>query len=259
MMGISKLPGKLETPLIPKFLKCKECGLNMTSYRHKRVGNYYYKCNRCSHAVNADSTKRAWNPGLHEMFGELLDRFKMKPQLIPMLRDQVTLVLKESLDTFEEQRRDIDSQIKVKEQQLERMEHRYVIGELNESIWLKHSSIVKEEVDQLVEKAKALPSKKSNLAILDDRIIELLQNPRQCWESLGTKHKRRLQEVLFPEGLWYAPKTREYLTSNIHLLLEITGCFIETWTSEKNKTRRQNVFGSRVVAGAGLEPTTFGL
>ena len=50
-----------------------------------------------------------------------------------------------------------------------------------------------------------------------------------------------------PDGLHYSPKTKEYRTSNIHLLLEITGCFIETWTSEKNKTRRQNVFGSRVV------------
>ena len=34
--------------------------------------------------------------------------------------------------------------------------------------------------------------------------------------------------------------------------LEITGCLIDTWTSEKNKTRRQNVFGSRVVAGTGM-------
>lgn len=88
-----------------------------------------------------------------------------------MLKDQVTLVLKESLDTIEEQRRDIDAQIKIKEQQLERMEHLYVIGELNESIWLKNSSIVKEEVGQLVEKAKGLPLKKSNQAILDDRIM----------------------------------------------------------------------------------------
>ena len=68
-----------------------------------------------------------------------------------------------------------------------------------------------------------------------------------------------LQDVLFPDGLHYSPKTTEYRTSNIHLLLEITSCFIDTWTSEKNKTRRQNVFGSRVVAEAGLEPTTFGL
>ena len=259
MKGISKLPGKLDTPLVPKFLKCQDCSLNMTSYEHKRLGNFYYKCNRCNHTVNANTTERAMRPGMHEKFGELLSRFRLNPQLITILKEQVGLVLKKSLDTFDEQRKDIDAQIKVKEQQLERMEHRYVIGELNEAMWLKHSSIVKGEIAQLGEKAKALPTKKSNQAILDDRIIQLLENPRQFWESLSTKHKRRLQEVIFPDGLWYAPKTREYRTKNIHLLLEITGCFIETWTSEKNKTRRQNVFGSRVVAGAGLEPTAFGL
>ncbi|MCO4815502.1 MAG: hypothetical protein KC454_12365, partial [Flavobacteriales bacterium] len=59
--------------------------------------------------------------------------------------------------------------------------------------------------------------------------------------------RRRLQDVLFPDGLHYSPKTKEYRTSYIHLLLEITVCFIETWASEKNKTRRHFVFGSRVV------------
>ena len=107
---------------------------------------------------------------------------------------------------------------------------------------------------------KTKPSlQKSNLAILDEKILSLLENPRQFWESINTKQKRRLQHVLFPDGLHYSPKTKEYRTSNIHLLLEITGCFIDTWTADKNKTRRQNVFGSRVVAEAGLEPTTFGL
>jgi len=37
-----------------------------------------------------------------------------------------------------------------------------------------------------------------------------------------------LQDVLFPDGLHYSPKTKEYRTSNIHLLLEITGCFTDT-------------------------------
>ena len=37
-------------------------------------------------------------------------------------------------------------------------------------------------------------------------------------------------------------------SNSLNLLFGIfRGCFIETWTSEKNKTRRQNVFGSRVV------------
>jgi hypothetical protein len=82
---------------------------------------------------------------------------------------------------------------------------------------------------------------------MDEKILSLLENPRQFWESINTKQKRRLQDVLFPDGLHYSPKNKEYRTSNIHLLLEITGCLIETWASEKNKTRRQNVFGSRVV------------
>ena len=58
MKGISKLPGKLDTPLVPKFLKCQDCSLNMTSYEHKRTGNFYYKCNRCNHTVNANTTER---------------------------------------------------------------------------------------------------------------------------------------------------------------------------------------------------------
>ena len=96
-------------------------------------------------------------------------------------------------------------------------------------------------------------------AIMDEKILSLLENPRQFWESINSKQKRRLQDVLFPHGLHYSPKTKEYRTSNIHLLLEITGCLIDTWNSEKNKTRRQNVFGSRVVAKGGIEPPTSGL
>ena len=132
-------------------------------------------------------------------------------------------------------------------------------GHINEKMWKKHKRITQEEIKEIELKLENLPSKKSNLAILDEKILSLLENPRQFWESINTKQKRRLQDVLFPDGLHYSPKTKEYRTSNIHLLLEITSCFIDTWTSEKNKTRRQNVFGSRVVAEAGLEPTTFGL
>jgi hypothetical protein len=75
-----------------------------------------------------------------------------------------------------------------------------------------------------------------------------LRIPSLWWLTVAMRsHWCGLQDVLFPDGLHYSPKTKEYRTSNIHLLLEITGCFIDTWNSEKNETRRQNVFGSRVV------------
>jgi len=38
---------------------------------------------------------------MHEKFGELLDGFKMNPKLIPLLKEQVRLVLEDSLKSFE--------------------------------------------------------------------------------------------------------------------------------------------------------------
>ena len=184
---------------------------------------------------------------MHEKFGELLDGFKLSPKLIPILKEQVRLVLEDSLKSFEGKRKDLLSQITQKENELEKLERRFAVGYIKEKMWKKHKRITQEEIKEIELKLDNLPSKKSNLAILDEKILSLLENPRQFWESINTKQKRRLQDVLFPDGLHYSPKTTEYRTSNIHLLLEITGCFIDTWTSEKNKTRRQNVFGSRVV------------
>ena len=46
MAGISKLIDKLDTPLIPKFLYRRNCEKNMTSDHNKKIGNYYYNCNK---------------------------------------------------------------------------------------------------------------------------------------------------------------------------------------------------------------------
>jgi site-specific DNA recombinase len=259
MRGISKLPGKEQTPLIPRFLKCTVCGHNMTSYEHKKTGNYYYKCNPCNHTVNANSSSRTIREGMHEKFGELLSRYKMNSVLLPVLQEQIELALETSFQRFEDQRTDLRMQISTKRGQIEHMEHRYVIGDLNEALWLKHSALVANEIHALEEMLEKLPSKKSNLKILDERILEMLEDPRQFWQSLNTMQKRRIQEVLFPSGLLYDPKTREYLTSNAHILLELTGCFIETWGTVKNKTQRQNAFGSRLVARGRIELPTSGL
>lgn len=89
-------------------------------------------------------------------------------------------------------------------------------------MWKKYARINQGALKEIELKLKNLPSKKSNLAILDEKILSLLENPRQFWESINTKQKRRLQDVLFPDGLHYSPKTTEYRTSNVHITADIT-------------------------------------
>jgi DNA repair exonuclease SbcCD ATPase subunit len=115
--------------------------------------------------------------GMHEKFGELLDDFKLSPKLIPILKEQVRLVLEDSLKSFEGKRKDLLSQITQKENELEKLEHNFAVGHINEKMWKKHKRITQEEIKEIELKLENLPSKKSNLAILDEKILSLLENP----------------------------------------------------------------------------------
>ena len=44
-------------------------------------------------------------------------------------------------------------------------------------MWKKHKRITQEEIKEIELKLENLPSKKSNLAILDEKILSLLENP----------------------------------------------------------------------------------
>ena len=98
---------------------------------------------------------------MHEKFGELLDGFKLSPKLIPILKEQVRLVLDASLKRFEGKRKDLLSQITQKENELENLERRFAVGHINAKMWKKYTRITQEEIREIELKLENLPSKKN--------------------------------------------------------------------------------------------------
>ena len=256
LAGVPKFKGKEATPLIPQFLRCDECAHNMTSYFNKKTQSYYYKCNSCNKTANADTTPKSLRPGIHERFRDLLDGFHLDPKLYNVFKLQLEKSLDQSLGRFESKRREVLDEIQLKNTHLERIEHNFVIGEITKAMYEKHTQAILSEVAGFEEKLESMPSKKSNQEIMDAKLMEVLKNPRQFYDSLNGKQKRAFQKLVFPEGLRYSMKKQEYLTSEMHLLFDITGCFIESWEANKNKTQRQNAFESRLVELAGIEPAS---
>ena len=95
--------------------------------------------------------------GMHEKFGELLDAFKMNPKLIAILKEQVRLVLKDSLKRFESKRNDLLNQITQKENELEKLERRFAVGEIDKQMRMKYSQIIQEEINEIELKLENLP------------------------------------------------------------------------------------------------------
>ena len=64
---------------------------------------------------------------------------------------------------------------------------------------------------------------------------------------------------MFPEGFKFSLKNKECRTSKVNMIFYLTNSFKDDYNTKKEKTQIQNVLESRLVAGTGLEPVTFGL
>jgi site-specific DNA recombinase len=87
----------------------------------------------------------------------------------------------------------------------------------------------------------------------------MTENPNQYWDKLNYNEKRTYQNILFLMVLRFSLKNKECRTPEINLLLKLTNICSNCYTNNKEKTQKLKAFESRLVAGTGLEPVTFGL
>ena len=64
-------------------------------------------------------------------------------------------------------------------------------------------------------------------------------NLSELYENLEYNQKRVLQKLLYPEGLQYSLKNKEYLTSKAGALFELTNCFSNTYDDKIKKTHQE--------------------
>ena len=73
------------------------------------------------------------------------------------------------------------------------------------------------------------------------------------------KTKKRVQELVFPDGVSLDMSGRQYLTTNINVIFEMNRAIARVSEGSKSKKPSKKIEGSVLVAGTGLEPVTFGL
>ena len=92
-IGIPKINGRVETPLIPKFLVCDDCNTNMTSYKNKRKQILYYKCSSCNRTVNANTRKKSFTAGMHQQFAMTLETLKLSKSFQKLFSKQLEKII----------------------------------------------------------------------------------------------------------------------------------------------------------------------
>ena len=254
-IGIEKLSGKIETPLVPKYLICGDCQNTMTSYKNKKKNLFYYKCNCCNKTANAETKSSSYNDGVNATFLKIIDNLKLNDNLKELFIEQLKLILEHEKDHSVDKKRMLTSEINDLREKMDLMEYRFAINEISKDIFERQNQKLKEQYNQKIAEIENLPTKKSNHEKGIKYFAKIAVNPSKFYESLEYNQKRVFQKLLFPEGLRYSLKNREYLTSKTSPLFELTSSFSDNYELENKKTYQEKLDKSHTVPGVGIEPT----
>ncbi len=121
------------------------------------------------------------------------------------------------------------------------------------------SEQIKQEKAEKEFRLLDLRKKLSNSDFFIKEAVEIARNIQYYWDSSDLETKLRLQKTVFPRGLVINPSSRRYLTRSVNDFFRRIPVFTRVLNWRKTKKVAIADDFSSLVAGAGLEPTTFGL
>ncbi|WP_419788840.1 recombinase family protein [Mucilaginibacter sp. X4EP1] len=249
---------KEENEAIPlkRFLRCDNCNQFLRGYIVKKKNIHYYKCSSCKNNRNANI--------LNQRFAEILEWFALD-----FPNDALNLIKQQAVATFNQYSKGyMDERAVLQEKHAElnkkilRLEERLMDEEIPSELYYKYMAKYNEEKEVLETELNKATLEMSNLDDCVQHAIDFAINLPKKWLSADYNIKQRLQHLLFPDGISYNRKTDQCRTSRINFVFLYLAYLKQVMTKTKIGIPTLQLEYSNfacLVAGAGLEPTTFGL
>jgi len=213
-----------------------------TGYHNKKKDLYYYKARNKGVGVNISA------PFLNKKFASFLKEFEYDKKYKPKLKEALTKGLEVKLkDKFT----DIDQNAKriaELQGQIEKLEERFVLNEINKEQFEKFSQKYQAEKKNLIEENSNCGLISSNLEKAVIKGLDIVENISETWCSSDYSMKQTLQYLIFPEGILYNKKTDTVRTTRINSLFHSI-YYLARISAENKKGNllKDYPFGSNVV------------
>ncbi|WP_425414410.1 recombinase family protein [Olivibacter sitiensis] len=246
-----------EIPL-KRFMTCDHCGKPMRGYTVKKKNLYYYKCN--TKACNNNKSANA----LNSLFEKLLHTFK-----VDRAKDMVKAITKQAVATFnqltagdQDEYRNLQDQHTEIIKKIDRLEERYIEEEIGGELYHKYRDKYNEEKAEIEKNLMKLSKQVSNLDESVGFAIKIAFELPLKWVSADYNTKKRIQFLLFPEGITYSKKTDKCRTPRINKFFAYIAYFQQVISNKKRGIPELELdFASfaTLVAGSRIELPTLGL
>ena len=246
---------------LTKFLKCNQCSTPLTSYEVATKGVHYYKCQNCKGvSFNCNTTPKSLGEGLNSSFEKFLEGYTLPEKYVEPFTHQLIKMFE---NMNEDAKEEIELYKKTEKEILDMkiiLERKFVTVEnFSSELYDKYMSEYNEKLSSVRTDIAIAEKKISNHSGFIEKSLNVVQNLSKYWASEPLENKIRIQSLVFPEGVRIEPKNRQYLTTKVNKVFELTSTFTGSDDEVENKKPTEIIDGSSLVAGTGLEPVTFGL
>ncbi len=244
-------PENDDAPL-KRFIKCENCGSYLRAYKAYKNQQYYYKCN----TVGCNCNKRA--DVLHEKFRSILGNFTvtlnadMKYLIARQMKATYLQLSKEQQDTMAS----LEAQLKDVEKKLERLEERFIEEEIDKAMYAKYSEKYKAERTEILAQLQQSQTGVSNLDKCIDKAIDYAAKLTPLWEHSDYAGKQVLQNLVFPDGIYYNRKNEGCRTPKVNGVFRYISTLAGITGHEKSGSFNQDDDTAALVGAIGVEPMT---
>ena len=245
---------------LSRLLKCNDCGNYMVGYRVNKKNLDYYRCLKCRGvSLNADTTKKSKRVGAHQLFSDLLDGYKYPEQFAQLIKLQLIKMFDHFNVGQSDDKQALELQLTTLEKKKKELTIRHGMGEVDRETYELTLTHIIDQMQAIYQELNTMPGKISNLEKMLESSLEKLEKLSVLWGSSDLSGRRKIQRIVFPEGVFYDAKNHQYLTKKINGFVLVTCCLSGMYSESKNGNSHFLDENSRLVAGSGVEPETFGL
>lgn len=240
-----------------RLLKCNDCGSFLVGYKNNQKNLNYYRCLKCNGvSMNADTTPKSKKMGAHDLFIDFLKKFTIADTIIPLVKMQLTKLFNHYNEGTLNSDKAVRDRLEGFEKKLKDLKIRHGLGEIDSETYDLTFEHLSKQIGETVKELNTLTRPLLNLEKLISRSLKKLRNISRIWASSDLENKRRIQTILFPNGVFYCVKKHEYLTKTFNTFLSLTCSIAMDYAENENRTSQFLIEKSYSAPPVGLEPTT---
>jgi site-specific DNA recombinase len=249
--GYHVQPDNDDAPL-KRFIKCEDCGSYLRAYKAYKNSKYYYKCN----TVGCKCNKRA--DVLHERFRGILGNY-----VVDITDDMKVLITRQMKATYLQLTKENQTAVQQLEQQLKevdkkllRLEERFMEEEIDKAMYAKYSERYKAERTEILVLMQKTETGVSNLDNCIKKAIDYAAKLTSMWENSDYAGKQVLQNLVFPDGIYYNRKNEGCRTPKVNGVFRYISTAAGVIANKKSGRLNSNDDTAALVELAGVEPAS---